>query len=323
MKVSIAMATYNGEAYLQEQLDSFTKQTRLPDEVVVSDDHSGDRTIEILRAFEQHAPFQVKLTVNDENAGYKRNFGKVLSQASGDLIFMSDQDDVWFAGKIEKVAAYAESFPGKQVFINDTEITDSRLKSGGRTKMDQIRSMDPGMKTMIMGTCTAIRRPFLNVCLPIPEQFTGHDDWLHQVAKFCNTRVVINEPLQYYRIHGANTSDNIANTTKKVNVLDQFFKNVSNRENSISKLEKRLMYIKTFTEWLKTKDPGILQNFMPDGSYGEKLKCVERETEAIQNRLALYQVKKTRRIPEGIHMLGNGDYAFFNGWKSLIKDFFV
>lgn len=323
MKVSIAMATYNGVAHLQEQLESFTSQTRLPDEVVISDDCSQDGTVEILRTFKEHAPFQVTLTVNDKNIGYKKNFETALSQAGGDLIFMCDQDDVWFEKKIERIAAFAESYPEKQVFIHDTQITDANLKPSGRTKMDQIRSMDPELKTMIMGTCTAVRHPFLKICLLVPENFTGHDDWLHQVAKFCDTRLIIEEPLQYYRIHGANTSVNIANTTKKKTLLNHWFKNISEKENAIQKLKKRMIYNKTFIEWLKSADSKTLQGFIPDGSYDKKVKRVENEIEAIERRLTLYQMKKPRRIPLGVRMIKQGDYAFFNGWKSLLKDFFV
>jgi len=323
MKVSIAMATYNGEAYLQEQLDSFLNQTRLPDEVVISDDHSQDRTLEILLAFKLKAPFEVKIIENDKNKGYKKNFEKVLSQVNGDLIFMSDQDDVWFENKIEKVLKYAADYPKKQVFINDTKITDSTLNPSGRTKMDQIRAVNSDMRTMIMGACSAVRLPFIKICLPIPNYMKGHDDWIHQLAKFCGTRMVIHEPLQYYRIHGKNTSENVFNTTKKISLLNHFFVNIYGTGNSILKLKKKLKYNLKFKEWLLASDTQKLKEFICDYSYPEMIKNLEDETAAIKKRLALYQVKNPGRILKGVKMLMEGDYTYFNGWKSLIKDFFV
>src|SRR4030095_14430308 len=87
--VSIALCSYNGERYLQEQLDSIAGQSRLPDELVVCDDRSLDETAEIIRAFASKVPFPVRLTINERNLGSTKNFEKAISLCRGDIILLS------------------------------------------------------------------------------------------------------------------------------------------------------------------------------------------------------------------------------------------
>ena len=95
MNLSIALATYNGAVYLKEQLESIAAQTRTPDELVISDDQSTDDTLRVIEEFAATAGFPVRLSVNEANLGIAKNFEKAISLCRGDLIFLSDQDDVW------------------------------------------------------------------------------------------------------------------------------------------------------------------------------------------------------------------------------------
>ena len=106
--ISVAMATFNGQEHLCEQLCSLSGQTSLPSELVITDDGSTDRTLEILRAFKEMAPFDVKLYVNKERLGYTGNFMKACSLTSGDLIALCDQDDVWVKEKLEHLKGHFE-----------------------------------------------------------------------------------------------------------------------------------------------------------------------------------------------------------------------
>jgi len=108
-RVSIAMCTYNGARHIQEQLDSIAAQTRLPDELVVCDDIASDSTVEIVKSFISKVSFPVRLYINEENLGIWKNKEKAISLCTGDVIFLSDWDDVWKPNKIDKIlAAFAK-----------------------------------------------------------------------------------------------------------------------------------------------------------------------------------------------------------------------
>src|SRR3989339_673267 len=100
MNISIAMCTYNGEKYIEQQLNSFLTQTILPNELVICDDCSKDKTIEILQEFSKKAKFPVRIYLNEKNLGSTKNFEKAIGLSKGDIIFCSDQDDVWHNQKI-------------------------------------------------------------------------------------------------------------------------------------------------------------------------------------------------------------------------------
>ena len=178
MKTSIAMATYNGAKYLQEQLDSFAAQTRVPDELVICDDHSSDATVATLSRFAQTASFNVRIVVNDVNLGFVQNFERALSLCKGDLIFLSDQDDVWFDSKIEEIVRYMEENPRYLVVTNDQIITDADLIPIGSV-MANIRTGGFEPSYLVAGCCTAIRRAWLDVALPVHRPVTtiGSANW--------------------------------------------------------------------------------------------------------------------------------------------------
>lgn len=121
MKVSVVMATYNGESFLIEQLDSLRKQTRTIDEIIICDDVSKDSTVEIIEKYiaQYHLENSWKLYRNAKNLGYADNFAQGLRIACGDYIFFADQDDVWLANKIEDTVRVMEANPKIQLLCSD------------------------------------------------------------------------------------------------------------------------------------------------------------------------------------------------------------
>ena len=113
-------------------LIAFSVQTRLPDELVVCDDVSIDGTIEILQEFVKAAPFSVRIYQNNKNLGHEVNFGKVIDLCEGDIIFLSDQDDVWFPEKLATVELCFKLNDKALLFVNDVEITDGSLHPTGQ-----------------------------------------------------------------------------------------------------------------------------------------------------------------------------------------------
>ena len=99
-RFSVALCTYNGAQYLPDQLESIVAQTRLPDELVVGDDHSTDDTVNILEDFAAGAPFPVRLHVNETNLGVVKNFEATILRCQGNLTALCDQDDVWLRNKV-------------------------------------------------------------------------------------------------------------------------------------------------------------------------------------------------------------------------------
>jgi len=128
-RISVAMAAYNGERFKSQQLESLARQTRLPDELVVSDDCSTDQTVEILNDFAKCAQFSVRVLVNEINVGFDRNFERVIAECTGDLIFLCDQDDVWFPAKIERMADALVRHPSAGMVISNSELVDENTIS--------------------------------------------------------------------------------------------------------------------------------------------------------------------------------------------------
>ena len=221
MKISVALATWRGTAHLGEQLDSLSAQTRLPDELIAVDDASGDETAAMLDDFAVRAPFPVRVLRNEKNLGYAANFGRALSECTGDLVLPCDQDDVWFADKLEQFEDWAQSYPDVQIFACDAELTDGALTPSGRTKRGQIAAVGLPEAAFVMGCCLAVRQSFLTAALPIPQTASAHDTWLVELADHFDLVQRRPEVLQYYRQHGANTSDFMANTPDRIGFAQQ------------------------------------------------------------------------------------------------------
>ncbi len=213
IKTSIAMTTYNGEKYLQEQLDSFLNQTILPDELIVVDDCSSDKTIEILNKYKNYAPFPVKIIQNKVNVGskhnfaYSKNFDTAIRNCSYDIVFLSDQDDVWFNNKIEEHLKIYEKNPTTVIVANNAIRTDSQLKPG-ISQTEYTRIVCKGNININIGCCFSIRREFLNIILPLPE-FAPHDNTISACTTPFGIRKDIDNSLQYFRRFPSSLSSKI------------------------------------------------------------------------------------------------------------------
>ena len=199
--VSIAMATYNGTAHLEEQLQSFVDQSAHPNELVVSDDRSTDDTVAILRSFAGQAPFPVRIIENKENLGFSRNFELAISACSGSIIFISDQDDRWYPNKIESVVTRLQT-TGALALIHDEHIYDeARDIQYERSFFENARALRFDDRELLSGNCTAIRRELLDILTPFPAGM-NYDYWIGWVADILGVREVLPVPLQLYRRHG-------------------------------------------------------------------------------------------------------------------------
>lgn len=218
MKFSVALCTFNGSRYLQQQLDSIAAQTRRPDELVVCDDCSTDCTRDLVRSFAFAAPFPVHLHVNDRNLGIIDNFAGAIARCNGDLIALSDQDDVWLPDKLRQMESIFASRLRVGGVFSDAEVVDASLQPLGfrlwptfgfgprEQRMvqrgDTLRMLMP--ENRVTGATLAFRSALRPVILPIPKDtFWLHDGWIAVVLACLGDLVYIPEPLMQYRQHEA------------------------------------------------------------------------------------------------------------------------
>lgn len=316
MKLSIAMATYNGAAFLPQQLRSFIDQSRRPDELVVTDDGSTDATIEILEAFRASAPFNVVLHRNPSTLRVARNFERAISLCTGDLIFLSDQDDVWYPAKLARVAAEFEAHPSAWVVINDQIITDAELRHSGRTKLTNIESMGLGRSGFFTGCCTTIRREWTDYAFPLPEGLT-HDRWINMLAEHLAVRRVITEPLQFYRRHGDNVSTWAASNPRGVNMVSTVL--THGLRDARDGWQAMIADNRVFIEHLQTRADRAIE-IAGEQAHSQALADLRRSITSIELRIQMASLPFWRRAPAALRLLHQGHYRQFSGWKSAAKD---
>jgi glycosyltransferase involved in cell wall biosynthesis len=216
MRLSVAMCTYNGEAYLPEQLESIAAQTRLPDELIICDDRSRDATAEIVREFAARAPFPVRLAINPHNIGSTRNFEQALRLCEGEVIALSDQDDVWKRSKLARLEAIFDASPHVGLVFTDAEVVSADLQSLGYRLWERV-GFDAEKQKMVRdgravevlltgwivtGATMALRAKFRELALPIPTNLPMiHDGWLALLVACVAEVSFVDTPLVKYRQH--------------------------------------------------------------------------------------------------------------------------
>lgn len=203
--ISVCLASYNGEKYIHQQVESILAQLSDVDELVISDDQSTDKTIDIIRSFQDK---RIKLYIHDKKEekviwDYStRNFENALIHAKGDIIFLSDQDDVFLPGKVEQMSRLLKN-PFDLVICN-CKICDSELNDSRNTYFEANVTksyFDAFTRFRMLGCCMAFRKELLQKSLPFPKTKVGHDLWLFLMAKHYGNIVYVNEPLHLFRRH--------------------------------------------------------------------------------------------------------------------------
>lgn len=205
--ISVCVATYNGEKYIKEQLNSILIQLDTDDEVIISDDGSTDQTLDIVRELKDA---RIQIVINKNKHGFTHNFENALRNAKGDYIFLSDQDDIWAE---DKVAVTLEVLKKCDFVISDCVTVNYEMKILSKSRFEDFK-MKPGffrhlLKSRFLGCCMTFNRKVLDAALPFPDRddLVEHDIWLAAVA-FCYFNVqLVNKPLIYYRRHGKNASE--------------------------------------------------------------------------------------------------------------------
>lgn len=213
MKISVAMATCNGQRWIEEQLASIAAQRRPPDEIIVHDDASEDNTAEIMRTFARRAGLPVQCVVHPRRVGTVGNFASVIAACHGDVIVLSDQDDRWAPEKLLRLEqAFAD--PHVVLAFSDAALTDDMLRPlhrrlwrsiGFSAAMQQRMEAGDGVavqlrRYVVTGATCAFRADLRRLVLPIPDGW-AHDAWIGLLAAAVGKVVPIRAPLIEYRQH--------------------------------------------------------------------------------------------------------------------------
>jgi glycosyltransferase involved in cell wall biosynthesis len=318
MKVSVAMCTYDGARYLQEQLDSLASQTHLPFELIVCDDRSTDKTMEIVSRFSETAPFPVHLTQNRENLGSTQNFSRAIISCSGDLIALCDQDDVWNPEKIKKqVQVFEQDLTVGGVFC-DGELIDSDSRPLNESLWDSVTFSSSMRKQVRAGNAVSamLRQSFVTGAtlmfksglrpsfLPIPGDWV-HDAWIAWMIALHSKLYLLSDRLINYRIHadqqiGADLQtlqDRLARDRKRV--INQHVIDLKR----LNSLELRM-----------TEDA-------PENG-AAYLKLVRNKKDFLEVRIALLQMSRLLRAVRLTTKIA-GYMRFAKGVRSIIGDLFL
>ena len=209
--ISIALCTYNGSAFLREQLDSILKQHYTHWELVVVDDCSTDTTRHILEGYAGRDA-RISLHYNEQNLGYNKNFEKALSLCGSELIAICDQDDIWHPEKLEK---QVRLLGDNTLVYHDSEFVDAEGKSMNRRISDKLnfyRGDEPEVflfLNCVSGHSILLKKNVLQKSVPFPDNF-HYDQWLAFNAACLGTIDFIPEPLVKYRQHPSNNTDILA-----------------------------------------------------------------------------------------------------------------
>ena len=267
-KISIALCTYNGEKYIEEQLTSIINQTRRPDEIIICDDLSLDGTIIKVKEVLKESNIEWNIYVNQKNLGVTKNFEKAINLCTGDIIFTCDQDDVWRLNKISTIEANFDLNPKCRLVFTDAELVDSKLKSINRSLWQTTGIREPLLNDMdanklvdillnrniITGATMAFKKELIDKIMPISNNWI-HDYWIGIIASLNGQVIGISDKLILYRQHednviGVKTLNFLDKVKKYYNNYDLVKKTRLSRLNSMSDLWR---HIKDQNEFVSTE----------------------------------------------------------------------
>lgn len=226
--ISIALATYNGEIYIREQLDSILSQTYQDFEIVICDDCSTDSTWEVLQEYRQKDE-RIRIYRNTTNVGFKKNFEKAISLCNGEFIALSDQDDIWISNHLELLYTNIERY---SIVCGNSEIVDENGYSQNKTlkanmRFDRINFSDDKKPYRLLyfsspyqGSAMLIKKDFFKTALPIPFESKSHDAWFAMVATFSGGIKYLDDIVLKYRRH----ENNVSGISKKKTICSTVFK---------------------------------------------------------------------------------------------------
>ena len=235
--ISVCMPTYNGERYIQSQMDSILKQLGEKDEVIISDDSSTDRTIEIIRSYNDP---RIKIFYGSYHSPIF-NLENAMAHAKGDYIFLSDQDDEWMPNKVKMTMEYLSKY---DCVVSDAIVVDGDDNVISESFFEQRNSRTGKvhnlMRNCYLGCCMAFTSKIKDISLPFPKDIPMHDIWIGAIVEFFGSGYFLPEKLIKYRRHGGNASPTAEKSNYsikgKIGFRYSIIKNIKQRKRMMSKV---------------------------------------------------------------------------------------
>ncbi len=320
MRISVAICTYNGAQYLEDQLESLLTQVRLPDEVLICDDGSNDNTRNILQVFASQAPFETHIHFNETTLGSTKNFEKAICLCSGDIIALSDQDDVWHTQKLVRIEQAFLQNPHIGGIFTNADVVDENLRSLVFSLWDVIhfskkeqmlmqkgKALEVLLKkhVVVTGATLAFRSSWKDVLVPIPPCWV-HDAWLALgIAMFSNISI-IPENLISYRQHGNN----------QIGALP---KGIRFRINETLAMDREVYYASDLERYKVAYDH-FCKSFSTEH---ETMKKLSAKIHHLQTRGTL-PAQRCLRIPIILKELMTGKYSQYStSWQVAVRDLLI
>lgn len=320
MSVSVVLCTYNGERWLPELWRSLLAQARVPDQIVVRDDASGDGTFALLRKLAEEAQargIRVVLARNERNLGFVGNFEAALADATGEVVFLCDQDDVWHPQKIALMLESFEQRPGLLLLHSDARLVDEaghnmhcglfealEVTRRERALLHSGRAFDALLRrNLATGATLAFRLSLLNGVAPFPPEWV-HDEWLAIIAAAMGEVDCLEQPLIDYRQHGGNQIG-----ARKRNLADKLARIGQARTPFLEGLVQRLEI--------------LLRHFEPRSGSQIPAGCseaVRQKLEHLRVRLALPRSRLRRPVPMAREIVTGRYSRYSTGIRAILLD---
>lgn len=319
MNISIALATYNGEKYIEDQIISVMNQVRLPDEIVICDDCSKDRTILILKKlFNDYHFDHYRIIENSVNKGAAFSFKEAIEACTGDVILFCDQDDYWYNNKINEIELAFEKYPQAMFIVSNADIIDEngaslhytlwsqrKFTEKWQKQFESHKQFDVFMKRNIFtGMTTAIRKELV-LFSQESDALLIHDAWYIPIALLHGYEgVLINKCLTGYRQHsqqqyGARKKNYIKYSTNSNLLRDDNFKSISTQLKILSHL---------------------YQYVIKHNISNEPVRKLRMKINHFENRKHISKLPKIKRIIPVLNDVCTAGYVRFSSLKNAVVD---
>ena len=320
-RVALVLCAYNGLKWVASQIESLLGQSACPSEVVLSDDASTDGTWTVLEDLAKRLRARgavVALHRNSGNVGYVAHFADALVRATGDVIFLCDQDDIWYPDKLAVMAGYFEEDPALVMLHSDARLVDATGSDMGCTLFEALQLVPAEIerihvgrafevlvrRSCVTGATMAIRRELLQWALPVGAGWI-HDEWLAVIAAAVGKVDVIERPLIDYRQHGGNQIGMRRRTWRDK------WEDLRRARGAQFRAEVARLHV--LDERLQLLGARVAPS---------KRELLAKRIAHLERRIALGSSAHLRRLPGIWREWRHGSYRRYGtGWRSALRDF--